>query len=128
PDHGRLIRNAIFWALDGPPEVTGSGAGVVEIAVYRGEEELTVCVVNLTNPMAMKGPLREIIPLEGQTLSVAIPAGRSATSVRSEVSGRQLAFDVDAGRLRIELPAIEMMEAVCVSWGTADAGAAGRTS
>lgn len=128
PDHGRLIRNAILWALDGLPEVTGSGAGVVEIAAYRGEEELSVCVVNLTNPMAMKGPLREIIPLEGQALSIAVPAGRTVTSVRSEVSGRRLVFEVAAGRLRVELPAIEMIEAVTVTWGPIDTDAAERTS
>lgn len=123
PDHGRLVENAILWALDGPPDVTGSGPGFVELAAYRGEDELSVCVVNLTNPMAMKGPLREIIPLSGQSLSIAIPSGRTAAAVRSEVSGRQLDFDIDSGRVHVDLPSIEMLEVVSVTWETANAAA-----
>ena len=62
-DHGRLLRNAVRWATNEAPPVEVDGPGVLDVTVWRQRESMTVHLVNLTNPMMMKGPLREIIPV-----------------------------------------------------------------
>ena len=59
-DHGRLLRNAVAWAANEPPPVEVDGPGLLDVTVWRQRESMTVHLVNLTNPMMMKGPLREI--------------------------------------------------------------------
>ena len=41
------------------------------------DDGVAVVLNNLTNPMAMKGPIREVFPVGRHTVSVAIPKGRS---------------------------------------------------
>ncbi len=65
-DHGRLLRNAIEWATNEPPFVTVQGKGILDVAVWEQENSMTLHLVNLTNPMMLKGPVREIVPISGQ--------------------------------------------------------------
>ena len=44
------------------PHVEVTGRAVVDIAVRENKDRLSVALVNLTNPMMMKGPTREIYP------------------------------------------------------------------
>jgi hypothetical protein len=55
--------------------------------VWRQKDSMTVHLVNLTNPMMMKGPLREFIPTPPQKVAVRLPAGSRAKQVRLLVSG-----------------------------------------
>src|SRR6185295_1856765 len=71
-DHGRLLRNAVEWASNEEKPVTVSGPGVLDVTVWRQKESMTVHLVNLTNPMMMKGPMREIIPLSSQKVKVRL--------------------------------------------------------
>ena len=77
-DHGKLLRNAVAWATNEPAVVTVEGRGVLDVAVWRQKDSMTVHCVNLTNPMMMKGPVREVIPVGGQTVRVHLPGARSA--------------------------------------------------
>jgi hypothetical protein len=43
---------------------------------------MTVHLVNLTNPMMMKGPFRELIPVGEQQVHVRLPEGTRARRVR----------------------------------------------
>ncbi len=63
-DHGQLLGNVINWALDEEPVATITGPGVIDVNVWRQANSMTVHLVNLTNPMMMKGPFRELIPVE----------------------------------------------------------------
>ena len=74
PDHGRLLRNIIEWATNEPPPVEVDGRGVIDVTVWRQRDSMTVHLVNLTNPMMMKGPLRESHP--GRTADGARPPAR----------------------------------------------------
>ena len=56
PDHGRLLRNVITWAMNERPLVEVDGRGVIDVTVWRQRDSMTVHLVNLTNPMMMKGP------------------------------------------------------------------------
>src|SRR5947207_5313082 len=77
-DHGRLLRNAVEWAANEEKPVTVSGPGVLDVTVWRQKESMTVHLVNLSNPMMMKGPFRDVIPITGQEVKVLLPRGKKA--------------------------------------------------
>ena len=61
-DHGRLLTNAVDWVTNEARPVTVTGQGVLDVTVWQQAHSMTVHLVNLTNPMMMKGPVRELIP------------------------------------------------------------------
>jgi hypothetical protein len=69
-------------------------------------------MVNLTNPMAMKGPVRELIPSPSQRLSVRIPKGKQVKAGRLLVSVAPARYRIVNGAVEVEVPAIELNEAV----------------
>ena len=69
-DHGVLLRNAIQWATNEPAPLEVAGPGVLDISIWTQKESMTVHLVNLTNPMMMKGPVREILPVGGQRVRI----------------------------------------------------------
>jgi hypothetical protein len=77
-DHGTLLRNAVAWATNEPPVVRVTGQGVVDVTVWRQARSVTVHLVNLTNPMMMKGPVREPIPVGPQVVRVRLPDMRAS--------------------------------------------------
>lgn len=116
-DHARLIRNTVLWALGRAPEVETHGQGVVDLALWHGPDATAVALFNLTNPMMMKGPVRDNFPIGAQTVSVAVPAGRRAISAHLAVAGREVAFTTAAGRVVVEIPGVERLELLRVGWG-----------
>ena len=82
-DHGKLLRNAVDWAANEPRPVTVTGPGVLDVTVWRQKDSMTVHLVNLTNPMMMKGPLREFHPHAARksvTVAAAAERGRRRCS------------------------------------------------
>ena len=73
PDHLALLRNAILWAAPSSNPLRITGPGLVDIAYWRQPKSLAVHLVNMTNPMAMKGPFRELIPIGPLTLEAELP-------------------------------------------------------
>ena len=63
------------------PFVTVEGKGILDVALWEQKNSMTLHLVNLTNPMMMKGPVREIVPVSGQKISLRIPAGRRVSRV-----------------------------------------------
>lgn len=104
-DHGQLLSNVIEWALDEEPVAIVTGPGVVDVTVWRQAKSMTVHLVNLTNPMMMKGPFRELIPVEAQ-LSVPVPAGVRVTGVHLLMSELTPQFDVKGDRVTVRVPRI----------------------
>ncbi|MFC5260886.1 alpha-amylase family protein [Kribbella qitaiheensis] len=113
-DHGLLVANAVDWALGKEPEVTVEGAGLLDLAVHRGENSVAVVIVNLTNPMAMRGPIRETLPLPPQTVSVAVPDGPVKGSLL--VAGVEVEPTVANGRAEITIPTAGLLEVVHLTW------------
>jgi hypothetical protein len=113
-DHGQLVANAVSWALGKDPEVTVEGAGFVDLAVHRGADEVAVALVNLTNPMAMRGPIRETLPLPPQTVSVAIPAGQ--VRARLLVAEVDVEATIENGRAVVTIPTAGLLEIVHLNW------------
>ena len=81
-DHGKLLANAVRWATNEEPVVTVTGPGVLDVTVWRQEDSMTVHLVNLTNPMMMKGPFRELLPVGEQVVRVRLPEGKGAKRVQ----------------------------------------------
>jgi hypothetical protein len=115
-DHQRLIANAVRWALGKRPDVEVTGRSVLDVAVREGEGGLVVALQNLTNPMLMKGPTREIYPVGRQEVSVAVPAGRSFAGARLLIAAETAEATMEAGRVTVTVPTIDLVEAVQISW------------
>src|SRR5258708_6195088 len=81
-DHGRLLANAVEWAANEERPVTVSGQGLLDVTVWRQKQSLTVHLVNLTNPMTMKGPFRELLALPEQRVRIKLPDGVKPVKVQ----------------------------------------------
>ena len=113
-DHGKLLRNAVDWAATEPRPVTVTGPGVLDVTLWRQAGSMTVHLVNLTNPMMMKGPLREFIPAPPQQVAVRLPAGSRAANVQLLVSGARPRVAEANGVLRLTTPAITDHEVIAI--------------
>jgi len=113
-DHGRLLKNAVAWAANEPPPVEIGGRGVVDVAVWRQRGSMTVHLVNLTNPMMMKGPLREVVPVGPLTARIRIPAGTRATKVQLLTAGTAPRVEEAAGLLTVTVPSVDVHEVIAI--------------
>jgi putative glycosyl hydrolase-like family 6 (GHL6) protein/glycosyl hydrolase family 42 (putative beta-galactosidase) len=102
-DHFKLLRNAVEWATNEESPVTVTGPGILDLTVWRQKDSMTVHLVNLTNPMMMKGPMRELIPVGPQKVRLRLPDGIKPRKVhllaanktpRVERAGHHLTFTV----------------------------------
>jgi hypothetical protein len=115
-DHGKLLRNAVEWATNEAPPVTVEGKGVLDVALWEQKSSMTLHLVNLTNPMMMKGPVREIIPVAGQRISLQIPAGRRVSRVHLLVAARDAPYRTERDTIFLETPPIGLHEVVAVDF------------
>jgi hypothetical protein len=113
-DHGRLLKNAVAWTANEPPPVEIGGRGVVDVAVWRQRGSMTVHLVNLTNPMMMKGPLREVIPVGPLTARIRIPAGTRATKVQLLTAATAPRVQEAAGLLTVTVPSVDVHEVIAI--------------
>jgi hypothetical protein len=113
-DHLKLLRNAVDWATNEPRPVIVTGPGTLDVTVWRQKESLTVHLVNLTNPMMMKGPLREFIPTPPQQVTVRLPDGRRARKVQLLVSSHQPRVHESNGTVHLTIPSILDHEVVAI--------------
>ena len=112
-DHGKLLRNAVAWATNEPSVVTVSGRGVLDVTVWRQAQSVTVHLVNLTNPMMMKGPIREAIPVGAQAVRIHLP-GIEPKRVRLLVADIVSSFRMDGEWLEVTVPSILEHEVVAI--------------
>ncbi len=113
-DHGQLLANVVRWALDGPPPVVVKGPGVLDVAVWRSPTAITVHLVNLTNPMMMRGPFREFYPVGQQRVTVRLPAGLGVVRARLLSSGDEVGFAIDGDLVTVEVPGVVDHEVVAL--------------
>jgi hypothetical protein len=113
-DHLRLLANAVEWATHEERPVTVTGPGLLDVTAWRQKESLTVHVVNLTNAMTMKGPVREFVPVGPLTVRLRLPEGRRARRVQLLVAGTVPRVDDTAGALTVTVPAVLDHEVIAV--------------
>ena len=115
-DHGQLLRNAIAWAADEPPPVEVSGRGMLDVTAWRQRDSLTVHLVNLTNPMMMKGPLREAIPVGPLTARIRVPGGARVTQVHLLTAGTTPRTEQSSGVLTVTVPSVDVHEVIAIDF------------
>jgi hypothetical protein len=113
-DHFRLLRNAVMWATTDDPVVTVTGPGVLDVTVWAQKASLTVHLVNLTNPMMMKGPVRELIPVGEQKVRLRLPAGTKPRQVWLLAAGKRVRAQRSGQYLNVTVPSILDHEVVAI--------------
>lgn len=111
PDHAKLLKNAVEWANNEPPVVTVTGKGLLDITVWRQQSSLTVHLVNLTNPMMMKGPYRETFPVG--PLTVRLPEVKPKT-VKLLTASAPAKWTAQRGGITVAIPSVDLYEVVAI--------------
>jgi hypothetical protein len=113
-DHLQLLRNAVTWASNEPASVEVEGPGVVDVTIWRQQRSMTIHLVNLTNPMMMKGPLREAIPIGPLRVRVRLPAGARPSRAHLLTAGTALGVTPVDGALSVTVPSVEVHEVIAI--------------
>jgi hypothetical protein len=118
PDHSKLLRNAVLWAHSEPQPLEVHGPGVLDVAIWSQKRSITVHLVNLTNPMMVKGPVREIIPIGGQQLRIRTPEQRRVSNARLLVANRPVSFHQERDLVHLQVPSIAVHEVVALDFAS----------
>jgi hypothetical protein len=89
------------------------GPGVIDVTAWRQEKSMTVHLVNLTNPMMMKGPFRELIPVDME-ISIRIPEHSEVKGVHLLVRDQQPQYKILEGRIILSVPHVSDHEIVAL--------------
>ena len=116
-DHLVLLGNAVKWANQGVGPVEVTGEGVLDISVWYQNCSMTVNMVNLTNPMLMRGSFRDLIPVGEQAARIKLPQGKTVRNVRLLWSGIEPETRMDSsGYLEVVVPTIEALEIIALDF------------
>lgn len=115
-DHAKLLRNAVLWATNEPAPLSVKGKGALDISVWGQKNSMTVPPVNLANPMMMKGPVREIIPISGQRIYVRVSSDRRVTKARLLVAGNEIPFHKEGDMTVLDVPTINLHEVIALDF------------
>ncbi len=115
-DHLRLLRNAFDYAASpaGGHPVTVEGPGILDVTFFRQKESASVHLVNLTNPMFMKGPVREITPVGPLLVTVREPTTRPVTRIRLLTSGLTVSPKRSGRALSLLVPTVGLHEVIAI--------------
>jgi hypothetical protein len=113
-DHGKLLRNAVEWATNEEPPVTVTGAGILDVTAWKQKNSFTVHLVNLTNPMMMKGPIRELIPISEQKVRIRLPDGLRAKKIHLLAADKSPRVQHSGSEVTVTVPSILDHEVVAI--------------
>jgi hypothetical protein len=113
-DHFKLLRNAVEWATNEEPSVTVTGPGILDVTVWQQKNSFAVHLVNLTNPMLMKGPVRELIPVGEQKVRIRLPNGANAKKVHLLAADKTPHVQHSGSELTVTVPSIPDHEVVAI--------------
>jgi hypothetical protein len=115
-DHGKLLTNAVDWATNEERPVTVTGQGVLDVTVWQQQKSMTVHLVNLTNPMMMKGPIRELIAVGEQVVRLQVPEEKQITRVHLLRAGISPDVQFERGAITVRVPSVLDHEVVAVDF------------
>jgi hypothetical protein len=113
-DHFKILRNAVEWATNEYPMVEVSGPGVLDVTAWRNPNSIVIHLVNLTNPMTMKGPFRDFMPIGTQSVSVRMPEGASAKNIHLLVGKEDPRVQNHGADITVTVPSIRDHEVVAI--------------
>jgi hypothetical protein len=115
-DQSKLLRNSVLWTTNETAPLVVKGKGVLDVALWIQPKSMTAYLVNLTNPMMMKGPIRELISIGTQEVSITVPASRRVKRVHLLVAGVDAEYTSHDGVVRLEVPSILLHEVVAIDF------------
>ena len=108
---------APYGATNEAPPVEVRGPGVLDVTIWRQRGSMTVHLVNLTNPMMMKGPIRETIPVGPHHVRVRLPdLSNGPAAVRLLVAEAKPEFRRAGEWLELAVPSIGEHEVVAIEF------------
>jgi Hypothetical glycosyl hydrolase 6/Beta-galactosidase trimerisation domain len=113
-DHCKVLQNAVAWAHNEEQPLVVKGRGMLDVSLWMQEDSVTAHLVNLTNPMMMKGPVREIIPLSEQQVRIRVPEGRRVRKAQLLVSGKHPVWRQAGDVVSVTVPSIELHEVIAL--------------
>jgi hypothetical protein len=113
-DHLKMLRNTLLWANNEAPVVEVDGPGLLDVTVWRNSDSVTVHLVNLTNPMAMKGPYRDFFPVGPQTIRLRFPGDVQAKRARLLVAEKDVAIERSGSTVSMSVPSLLDHEVVAI--------------
>jgi hypothetical protein len=106
PDHLKVMRNTFFWATNEAPAVEVDGPGLLDVTAWQNSGSITVHLVNLTNPMAMKGPYRDFFPVGPFTIKLHLPGDVRPKSARLLAADREVALERSGTTINVTIPTV----------------------
>ncbi|TFG72077.1 MAG: hypothetical protein E4H27_03325, partial [Anaerolineales bacterium] len=119
-DHALLLRNAVIWALDEALPVVVTGPGMLDVTLWQQEHSMTVHLVNLTNPMMMRGAFRDILPVGPLVVKVSFPQQTHVKLVRLLKADITPEWHAEAGSITITVPEIQDHEVIALELSAGD--------
>jgi len=113
-DHLKMMRNALAWANEEAPAVEVDGPGLLDVMAWRNANAITIHLVNLTNPMAMKGPYRDFFAVGPHTVRLRLPAGVAAKRARLLAADKEVAMERAGSAVSVTVPSILDHEVVAI--------------
>ncbi|HUP05261.1 MAG TPA: alpha-amylase family protein [Bryobacteraceae bacterium] len=114
PDHGLVLANAVRWAANEEQPLQVEGPGLLDVALWEQKSSITAHLVNLSNPMMMKGLVREPLPVGPQKVRVKLPEGAKAKSVRFLVAETRPQWRQTGAWIETTTPAVNLHEVVAI--------------
>ncbi len=113
-DHLKLLRNTVAWANHEPSMVEVVGPGLMDVTAWRNPDSITIHMVNLTNPMAMKGPYRDFFPVGPQILKLRLTADHPVKQARLLVADKVVAIERNGSTLTVTVPSVLDHEVIAI--------------
>src|SRR4051794_22242081 len=110
------MANAVSWAHQESQPLSVKGPGILDVALWMQKRSMTAHLVNLTNPMMMKGPVREIIPIGSQQLRIKVPNDRRIRRSQLLVAKREIPHRNVNGFVELEVPSVGLHEVVALDF------------
>ena len=86
----------------------------MDVAIWRQRSSITVHLVNLTNPMMFKGPLREVLPIGPLRVRVRMPGGLEPRAVRLLTAGAAVPVEQSGNVLSVTVPSVGVHEVIAI--------------
>jgi hypothetical protein len=113
-DHLKVLRNTVLWAINEAPIIEVDGPGLLDVTVWRNSGSITIHLVNLTNPMAMKGPYRTFFPAGPHIVRLSLPSDLKPTHGRLLVAETDVELSRTGSVLTVRVPSILDHEVVAI--------------
>jgi hypothetical protein len=108
------MRNSVVWANDEALPVAVDGPGLLDVTAWRNSNSITIHLVNLTNPMAMKGPYRGFFPVGPHVVRLRLPSDVQAKGARLLAADKSVAIEHTGGTVNVTVPSILDHEVVAI--------------